>query len=93
MNMKNMKIIKAPTSILPKFENSKCEICEDKVCLQHLHEIYNNAFARGKNEGKKVGFEEGLKRHTWMSNGITYVGNGTYTLQEAIKFSKKDGLL
>ena len=32
----------------------------------------------------------GLKRHTWMKDGITYVGNGTYTLKEAIKMLKND---
>ena len=88
-----MKIEKPPISIPPKFENSKCEICENKVCNQHLHEIYNNAFAKGQIAGKQDGFLEGLKRHTWMENGITYVGNGTYTLREAIEFAKKDGLI
>lgn len=79
------KIQKAPTSIAPKFVNGKFEICED--------EIYNNAFGKGKVVGEKVGFLEGLKRHTWMKDGITYVGNGTYTLQEAVKRARKDGFL
>jgi len=88
-----MEITKALTSIPPKFENSKCEICEDKVCNYHLHEIYNNAFTKGRLAGKQIGFLEGLKRHTWMKDGVIYVGNGTYTLQEAIEFGKKDGLI
>lgn len=38
-------------------------------------------------------FMEGLKRHTWMKDGVTYVGNGFYTLKEAIKLAERDGLL
>jgi len=32
----------------------------------------------------------GLKRHTWMKDGTTYVGNGTYTLKEAIELLKRE---
>jgi predicted CopG family antitoxin len=44
-------------------------------------------------EVKKEGLLEGIERHTWMKDGITYVGNGTYTLEEAISFAKEEGLL
>lgn len=44
-------------------------------------------------EEREEGFMEGLRRHTWMKDGTTYVGNGTYTLKEAIESAKKDGLL
>lgn len=42
---------------------------------------------------RKEAFLEGLRRHTWMENGITYVGNGIYTLSEAIEMAERDGLL
>jgi len=29
-------------------------------------------------------FAEGLRRHSWMKDGVTYVGNGTYTMKEAL---------
>lgn len=74
----------------PKFENSKCEICGGKVCYSEYHRIYDTALARGLIIGKTEGFLEGIKRHTWMKNGITYVGNGTYTLKEAIELAKRD---
>ena len=32
----------------------------------------------------------GMKRHTWMKDGITYVGNGTYTLKEGIEKLKAE---
>lgn len=31
-----------------------------------------------------------LRRHTWMKDGETYVGNGTYTLKEAQKMMEQD---
>jgi len=46
-----------------------------------------------KEEERKDAFLEGLRRHTWMKDGITYVGNGTYTLTEAIELAERDGLL
>lgn len=36
------------------------------------------------------GLLEGLRRHTWMKDGVTYVGNGTYTLSDAIDMLVKD---
>lgn len=42
---------------------------------------------------RECGFLEGLKRHTWMKDGITYVGNGTYTLREAIEMAERDGII
>lgn len=36
------------------------------------------------------GLREGLRRHTWMRDGVTYVGNGTYTLKEAEAMLEKD---
>lgn len=37
-----------------------------------------------------TGLVIGIKRHTWMRDGVTYVGNGTYTLEDAIKLLKID---
>lgn len=31
-----------------------------------------------------------LRRHTWMKDGTTYVGNGTYTLAQAQDMMVKD---
>ena len=39
------------------------------------------------------GFMMGLLRHTWMKDGTTYVGNGTYTLKEAKKMAFEEGLI
>lgn len=36
------------------------------------------------------GVLDGLDRHTWMRDGVTYVGNGTYTLRQAIQMAAKD---
>jgi hypothetical protein len=36
------------------------------------------------------GVEDGLLRHTWMRDGVTYVGNGTYTLAQAREMVEAD---
>lgn len=40
--------------------------------------------------GIKRGVAKGMRMHTWMKDGITYVGNGTYTLKDALRLAKKD---
>jgi len=39
------------------------------------------------------GVKIGLMRHVWMKDGVTYVGNGTYTLAQAIKSAVDEGLI
>lgn len=36
------------------------------------------------------GLYDGIKKHSWMKDGVTYVGNGTYTLKEAVEMMKKE---
>lgn len=31
-----------------------------------------------------------LRRHTWMKDGVSYVGNGTYTLKQAQEMLESD---
>ena len=38
----------------------------------------------------KAMLESCLRRHTWMKDGVTYVGNGTYTLAQAQKMLEAD---
>lgn len=38
----------------------------------------------------KAMMESCLRRHTWMKDGVTYVGNGTYTLAQAQKMLEAD---
>lgn len=42
---------------------------------------------------REEGFNEGIRRHTWMKDGVTYLGNGTYTLAEGLDMAKKEGLI
>lgn len=44
-------------------------------------------------DGYVAGLLDGLGRHTWMRDGITYVGNGTYTLEQARDFLVQDNLI
>jgi hypothetical protein len=43
--------------------------------------------------GFKKGYKQGMTRHTWMKEGKTYVGNGTYTLRESLKSAENEGLI
>ena len=45
------------------------------------------------NDFFRDGFLQGLKRHTFMKDGVTYVGNGTYTLKEALESAVNEDLL
>ena len=56
-----------------------------KICGEIVIKQTDKAF--------KQGFMEGLSRHTWMRDGISYVGNGTYTLSEAIIMATDEGLI
>lgn len=38
----------------------------------------------------KEHLESVLRRHTWMMDGTTYVGNGTYTLAKAQEMMERD---
>lgn len=33
---------------------------------------------------------QALRRHTWMKDGVTYVGNGTFTFKQAQVMMEKD---
>jgi hypothetical protein len=77
--------IKITTAELPQ---------EDKDNLVSIvGEICGEIVAKESDKAFRQGFYQGLTRHTWMKNGITYVGNGTFTLQEAKNMARKEGLL
>ncbi len=44
-------------------------------------------------KGFRKGFLVGLNRHTWMKDGVSYVGSGFYTLEEALKMARDEGLI
>ena len=58
-----------------------------------LEEIAIQAIENAYDLGVKRGVMIGMKRHTWMRDGITYVGSGTYTIKDAIRMAKKDGAI
>jgi hypothetical protein len=67
---------------------------EDKDNIVNIvSKICGEIVAKESDKAYFNGFYFGLTRHTWMKDGITYVGNGTYTLKQAIEMAKKDGLL
>lgn len=70
---------------LPQEEKDNLVNIVSKICREIVAKESDMAFYKG--------FETGLLRHTWMRDGITYVGNATYTLKEAIEMAIKDGLL
>ena len=42
------------------------------------------------NEEVRKIMEEVLRRHTWMKDGTTYVGNGTFKIREAVVMLERD---
>jgi len=40
--------------------------------------------------GYYEGLMTGVKRHIWMRDGVTYVGNGTFTLKQATQMIDED---
>lgn len=73
------------TPELPQEEKDNLVDIVSKICGEIVAKESDKAFFKG--------FEVGLLRHTWMRDGVTYVGNATYTLKEAIEMAIKDGLL
>lgn len=60
--------------------------------IEKLSKEMAEIVARESDKAFKKGFREGLLRHTWQKDGITYVGNGTYTLSEAISMAAEERL-
>jgi len=58
-----------------------------------VSEICGEIVAKESDKAFKNGFREGLIRHTWQRDGVTYVGNGTYTLSQAVKMASDEGLI
>ncbi len=50
--------------------------------LENMRQEYERGFYEG--------MFEGLRRHTWMKDGVSYVGNGMYTLEHAEKLIDMD---
>lgn len=55
--------------------------------------LINKKIGEAYDLGVKRGVMKGMRRHTWMRDGIVYVGSGTYTLKDAIRMAKKDGAI
>lgn len=70
---------------LPQEEKDNLVNIVGKICGEIVAKESDKAFQNG--------FREGLLRHTWMKDGVTYVGNGTYTLSQAIKMAADEGLM
>ena len=76
------------------------ENSEEKI-IEYFQRKLSEAVADGIKEkvsgaydlGIKRGVANGMRRHTWMKDGITYVGSGTYTLKDAHRIAKKDGAI
>lgn len=47
-------------------------------------------FSGVENEKSKELMNDVLRRHTWMKDGTTYVGSGTYTLKQAQEMMERD---
>jgi len=60
---------------------------------EKMMEVITREIGNAYDLGKKRGVMIGMKRHTWMRDGITYVGSGTYTIKDAIRMAKKDGAI
>jgi len=73
------------TTELPQEEKDNIVNIVSKICGEIVAKESDKAFYRG--------FYEGLIRHTWQKDGVTYVGNATYTLKEAVEMAKKNGML
>lgn len=71
--------------------NNKLELTDiekDNLVIT-IGNICAGIVAKESDKAFENGFREGLLRHTWMKDGVTYVGNGTYTLTEAIEMASK----
>lgn len=76
-----------PKGGLVGLEERPCERCDGTQW------VFPDDLRKALTTALEDAFLEGLKRHTWMKDGVTYVGNGTYTLKEAVKSAEQDNLL
>ena len=76
-----------------KIENVTIELDRYHTWFHALNDADKKRVALVVNDFFREGFLMGLKRHTFMKDGVTYVGNGTYTLKEALERAVNEDLL
>jgi|GEM_PF-5109377 len=67
---------------------NELEKYQEKMMKMITKEI-GNAYDLGQKRGVMIG----MRRHIWTKDGVVYVGSGTYTIKDAIRMAKKDGVI
>jgi len=72
------------------------ENSEEKVIdyfKEKMAEVMKEEVEKAYDLGVKRGIMKGMRRHTWTKDGVVYVGSGMYTIKDAIRMAKMDGVI